>query len=80
MLGAMRTKQPNLMSPRPKNERRLAQDIPSEADKIKSRLARIAAMRRDGAEGKAAGVRDEPASSSSVDREAASGPVVSSAR
>ena len=53
MLGVMRTKQPNLMSPRPKNERRLAQDIPIEADKIKSRLARIAAMRRDGAENKA---------------------------
>ena len=76
----MRTKQPNLMSPRPKNERRLAQDIPSEADKIKTRLARIAAMRRHGAEGKAAGVSGDPASSSSVDRDAAPGPAASSAK
>jgi hypothetical protein len=40
----MRTRQPNINSPRPTNERRPAQAIPSEADKIKARVARIAAM------------------------------------
>jgi len=41
----MRTRQPNINTPRAANERRPAQAIPSEADKIKARLARIAAMR-----------------------------------
>ena len=41
----MRTRQPNLMSPRPKNQRRLAQGIPNEAEKIKARLAKVAALR-----------------------------------
>jgi hypothetical protein len=40
----MRARQPNPIAPRPKNERRPPQDIPSEADKTKARLARIAAM------------------------------------
>ena len=41
----MRTRQPNINAPRPANERRPDQAIPSEADKIKARIARIAAMR-----------------------------------
>jgi hypothetical protein len=44
MLASMTTRQPNINSPRPTNERRPAQAIPSEADKIKARLARIAAI------------------------------------
>jgi hypothetical protein len=45
MLENMRTRQPNINTPRPANERRPAQAIPSEADKTKARLARIAALR-----------------------------------